>query len=273
MEPNSLSVLIIFSSFLFVYTLEFVTGRIPASPRPGRDALFTLVGLLSQGVLAGAVVGTLAGFTARHFLPGGAGALSGVSFLAAFLLIFFLQEFMHYWLHRYAHEWRWLWKVHRTHHSAQQLNAGVLYRYNVFWVLMLPQTWVGAFATYYGQHDAYVLAVMLTYFNNLLTHTNYRWDLWLREKTPWAAPLWRVIERTITLPDAHHAHHAYGKTAHPNGNYAVTLFLFDRMFGTAKIPNSRQDMYGLPISSRLHWAEELFWPVIRRPLLPKKAAR
>jgi sterol desaturase/sphingolipid hydroxylase (fatty acid hydroxylase superfamily) len=91
----------------------------------------------------------------------------------------------------------------------------------------------------------------------------------LREKFPRTEPLWRVLERYITLPDTHHAHHAYGKGAHPNGNYAVTLFVFDRWFGTAKIPNQRQRQFGLPISKRLHWAEELLWPLVRKPLLPK----
>ena len=128
---------------------------------------------------------------------------------------------------------------------------------------------MGAFAVYFGQAEAYVAAIMITFLTNVLTHSNFRWDLWLRNKMPWGEPLWWVIERVITLPDTHHAHHAYGKSAHPNGNYAVTLFIFDVIFGTAKIPNSRQQQYGLPISPRLHWAEELLWPVVKKPLLPK----
>ena len=176
---------------------------------------------------------------------------------------------LHYWIHRYAHEWRWLWKIHRTHHSAQQLNVGVVYRYNIFWVMLLPQSWVGAFAFYLGLGEAYAAAVMVTFLTNVLTHTNYRWDLWLRQRMPWSEPLWWLIERVITLPDTHHAHHAYGKGAHPNGNYAVTLFIYDVVFGTAKIPNRKQENFGLPISPRLHWAEELLWPLVRKPLLPR----
>ena len=84
--------------------------------------------------------------------------------------------------------------------------------------------------------------------------------------------MWRVLEYVVTLPDAHHAHHAYGKGAHPNGNYAITIFAFDHLFGTAKIVNQRQTQYGLPIAKRLHWGEELFWPLVRKPLLPKPAS-
>ena len=96
-----------------------------------------------------------------------------------------------------------------------------------------------------------------------------------RKKMPWSEPLWWLVERVITIlhtHHSHHAHHAYGKAAHPNGNYAVTLFIYDIIFGTAKIPNRKQENYGLPISPRLHWAEELMWPLIKKPLLPKTAS-
>lgn len=73
----------------------------------------------------------------------------------------------------------------------------------------------------------------------------------------------------MTLPDTHHVHHAYGKSAHPNGNYAVTIFLFDVLFGTAKFPRQEQATFGLPVAHRLHWAEELFWPLVKKPLLPR----
>lgn len=261
----------VFGVFTLAFGLEWTSGRVQRGPRPLRDILFTLVGLLSQGFISGAVIGSLAGYIVIQFWGDYAGSLSHISFLAAFVFILFTEEMAHYWLHRYAHEWRWLWKIHRTHHSAQQLNVGVIYRYNIFWVMILPQSWMGAFAIYFGQAHAFAAAIMVTFFTNVLTHSNFRWDLWLRKKMPWSEPLWYVIERLITLPDTHHAHHAYGKTANPNGNYAVTLFLFDVIFGTAKIPNSKQENYGLPISPRLHWGEELFWPVVRKPLLPKPA--
>ena len=259
----------VFGVFILAFAIEWLGGRIGQAPRPGRDLLFTLSGMFSQTVISGAAIGAIAGYVAMQIWDGAAGSLAHITFWKAFLFIFITEELVHYWIHRYAHEWRWLWKIHRTHHSAQQLNTGVIYRYNVFWVMLLPQSWMGAFAIYLGQADAYVAAIMITFITNVLTHSNYRWDLWLREKMPWSQPLWWVLERVITLPDTHHAHHAYGKSAHPNGNYAVTLFIFDIMFGTAKIPNSKQQHYGLPISSRLHWAEELLWPLVRKPLLPK----
>jgi len=270
MDPLVLLGIVVVVIFIFAFGIELIGGRITAAPRPKRDIAFMFTGMAAQSILSGAIVGTALGYLIAQIWPANAGSFSHISFAIAFPAIWIFQEFAHYWVHRYAHEWRWMWKLHRTHHSAQQLNMAVVYRYNIFWVLLLPQGWFGAFAVYFGQVDAYVTAIMITYLVNLATHSNYRWDLWLREKMPWTEPMWWVVERIITLPDTHHAHHAYGKSAHPNGNYAVTIFLFDILFGTAKIPNSTQKNYGLPISTRLHWAEELFWPLVKKPLLPKR---
>lgn len=262
--------LIVIGSFLVMLALEWLGGRLGRSPRPLRDLTFMVFGLFSNMLVAGAAIGAFTGWLVVQLWPHGAGSLAQVPFWLAFPVIFLTEEMAHYWLHRASHQARWLWKIHRTHHSAQHLNVSVVYRYNFFWVFILPQTWMGAFAIYFGQAPAYFAAVLTTFFVNLTTHSSYRWDLWLRERTPhWLQPAWWLIERTVTLPDTHHAHHAYGKEAHPNGNYAVTVFLFDVIFGTAKIPNTRQTRYGLPISPRLHWAEELLWPVVRKPLLPK----
>ena len=265
--------LFVFSGFVVLFLLEMAGGKLKSSPRPLRDFGFTLFGMVSNLLIAGAAIGAFAGWLVAQLFPNHAGGLSHVGFWIAFPIIFLTEELAHYWLHRAAHEWRWLWKIHRTHHSAQQLNAGVIYRFNFFWVFMLPQTWMGAFAAYFGLLEPYIAAIMITFIVNLTTHSSYRWDCWLRQRTPFFEKGWWLLERVITLPDTHHAHHAYGKTAHPNGNYAVTVFLFDVIFGTAKIPHSEQTRYGLPISERLHWAEELLWPLVKKPLLPKPVAQ
>jgi sterol desaturase/sphingolipid hydroxylase (fatty acid hydroxylase superfamily) len=268
-DPQLFTALFVLLVFILAYGLEFILGRTRASRRPLRDALFTLAGMSSHVVFSSALIAGAAAATASWLWPDSAGALAHIAFFPAFLTIFIVEEFLHYIIHRYAHEWRWLWKIHRTHHSGLDLNVGVIYRYNVFWVLLLPQTWIGAFAVYLGQGWAFATAVLITYCVNVATHSNFRWDLWLLQRCPWLTPFWRVFEKIITTPDAHHAHHAYGKTGHTNGNYAVTLFIFDVLLGTAKLPHSKQSNYGLPISERLHWAEELFWPLVKKPLAPK----
>lgn len=262
--------LFMIGAFALAMTAECIAGRIQNAHRPRQDLLYNLATFFTQPIMTGVIVASIAASVMRLLLPGSADAWLEVSPWLVFAIVFPLNEFCHYWVHRFAHEWRWLWKLHRTHHSGMDMNATLIYRYNIFWPLLTPQTWIGSIAIYLGQTKAFLAAALITYLVNVGTHLSFRWDLSLREKFPASEPFWRVLERIITLPDAHQAHHAYGaEQAHPNGNYAVTIFLYDILFGTAKLPVQRQEKFGLPISPRLHWAEELFWPVVKKPLRPK----
>lgn len=268
MPPETLVGVIVFGAFLVAALIELACGHFLQTRRPLRDALFVLAGIGAQTMLSGLVVGGAVGFLLVALLPDSAGGLSGLPFWPSFFVYWVLVEFLHYWLHRWSHENKWFWKLHRTHHTALDLNVGVVFRYNVFWTMVLPQAWLGVAAVYVGQAPAFAAATLTTYFVNLMTHTSFRWDLWLRERFPRTEPVWRIVEQVITLPDTHHAHHAYGASGHMNGNYAVTIFAFDTIFGTARIPNTRQKKFGLATARRFHWADELFWPVVRKPMLP-----
>lgn len=261
---------VMITAFFCAMLAEFSAGRIQRSNRPKQDLLFNVAAFFTQPIMTGLIVASIGGFGMRLAFPGNANALEDMSVLLAFAIIFPLNEFCHYWVHRFAHEWRWLWKLHRTHHSGMDMNATLIYRYNLFWPLVVPQTWIGSAAMYLGLTEAFFAAALITYLVNVGTHLSFRWDLALRERFPGSEPLWHVLERVITLPDAHQAHHAWGaQQAHPNGNYAVTIFAYDILFGTAKLPVKRQEKFSLPISPRLPWSEELLWPLVRRPLLPK----
>lgn len=268
MSEREIIASIVSSGFILVFLTELLSGKFKGVSRPWRDGGFMLAGLTAHAAMSTPLIGFLAGMLAIYLLPNQTGALADTNFWLAFGVIFFTQELMHYWLHRLTHEKEWLWKLHRTHHTAENMNTGVIWRYNVFWTLCLPQVWMLPFAIYLGLGLPCVLAGMVTFFGNMLTHTAFRWDLWLRKKMPWSEPAWKIIERVITLPDTHHAHHAWGPGSHLNGNYATTLFIFDTVFGTAKIPNREQKRIGLPKGRNINWAEELFWPVIRKPEAP-----
>ena len=262
---------VMISAFALAMTAEVVAGRIQAARRAKKDLLYNVATFFTQPIISGVIVAGIGAAIMTRVFPNHAGSLSQLSPWLVFAIVFPLNELCHYWVHRLAHEKRWLWKLHRTHHSGMDMNASLLYRYNIFWPMIVPQPWIGTIVMYLGHTEAFLAASLITYLVNVLTHMSFRWDLVLRERFPRSEPLWRVLERIITLPDAHQAHHAYGaEQAHPNGNYAVTLFFYDIIFGTAKLLVKRQEKFGLPISPRLHWAEELFWPVIRKPLLPKK---
>jgi sterol desaturase/sphingolipid hydroxylase (fatty acid hydroxylase superfamily) len=254
----SLWIVVIFAVMLVT---EIVGGFHSRGRQSLKDGLFALAGLSVQTLVTPPLVAFLVGILLDRFFPHSANRFSNASFWAVFPLWFGAEEFCHYWLHRWSHEWRWLWKLHRTHHSAARLNVGVIFRYNVFWTLLLPQIWFGAAAVHLGLLHVFAVSTLITFIVNVLTHTSYRWDLALR-RLPGMNPMFNLLEKIVTLPDTHHAHHGMGRSAHMRGNYAVTIFLFDVLLGTARIPRARQDRFGLP--GRFDWKEELFWPVLRK---------
>jgi len=248
--------------FAVMLGAELIGGIHAKGRQTVRDWLFALTGLSFQTLVTPPLVAVAVGFLFNSFFPHSTNRFASAPFWAVFPFWFVAEEMGHYWLHRWSHEWRWLWKLHRTHHSAERLNVGVIFRYNVFWTFLIPQTWFGAVAVHLGLLDVFAASTLITFIVNILTHTAYRWDLWLR-RLPGMNPFFNVLEKVVTLPDTHHAHHGMGRKAHMRGNYAVTIFLFDTLFGTSRIPRARQERFGLP--GRFDWKEELAWPVLRRP--------
>lgn len=231
-----------------------------------KGSSFAIAGIAAHALVAAPVIAVVLGLVFNHVFPNTRNALAHTSFWLVFPVYFIVEEFCHYWLHRWAHEWRWLWKLHRTHHSASRLNVLVLYRYNIFWTVLLPQAWFGAIAVHLGLLEVFMVSTAITFTVNALTHTAYRWDLALRRWPVMDAAL-NVIEKFITLPDTHHAHHGLGRHGHARGNYAVTIFWFDVLLGTAKFPHARQERFGLP--GQFDWKEELFWPLFRKGMIRK----
>lgn len=272
MNPGQELGLYIVAAFVLFFVAELVTGRITHSRQPARDGMFSVVGVFAQTALAGPVLGATTGWLLAMLLPASAGQWSHWPFWPAFLLFLMLEDFLHYWLHRYSHEWRWLWKLHRTHHSGTAMNVGLVFRYNIFWTLLLPQSWISALLLYMGLPEVFLAVTAVAFGVNLVTHCSARWDLWLLRQFPALTPLWLAFARVITTPDTHHAHHGMGRNAHARGNYAVTFFLWDTLFGTGRIPMAEQTAIGLPHSGRLHWAEELFWPLVRKPVQGRPVA-
>jgi sterol desaturase/sphingolipid hydroxylase (fatty acid hydroxylase superfamily) len=263
MSSQEWSGLIIAGMFITGFAIErWLARRRRAAGLGRRDYVLALSGIGGQA-LSSRVNGLLFGALLVWLLPGGAGSLREAPFWPAFFLIWISEEFCFYWVHRWAHTKRWLWKLHRTHHSAGQLGILVTFRYNVFWPLLQPQGWFAAIAVYLGLLHVYLPFVLMTYTIGVLTHVPWRWDLALHRQR-WLRPFMWLLERVITLPDTHHAHHGLGRHGRIRGNYATSLLLWDVIFGTAYFPHARQERFGLG-QKQFDWKEEAFWPLVRRP--------
>lgn len=258
---------LIFVIFLATLFVEIIGGRHKWSRDSLKGGAFAVVSVIMQFSVSTPVVAFIVSLALDALLPNSENRFAGASFWLVFPVVFVAEEFCHYWIHRWAHEKRWLWKLHRTHHSARELNALVLFRFNIFWTAMQPQLWFGAAMLHLGLVEVFAAGSLIAFIVNVFTHTSYRWDLAMR-KWPGMNPVFNVLEKIITLPDTHHAHHGLGKLANAKGNYAVTIFLFDTLLGTGKWPRAKQERFGLP--GNFDWREELFWPIVRKGLVREK---
>ena len=99
-------------------------------------------------------------------------------------------------------------------------------------------------------------------------HSDIKWDAPLY-RIPWLSPIMWVVERTISTPATHHAHHgrhADDPAVNYKGNYGNLLFFWDVLFGTAHITRKYPSEIGLMddrIHGQEHWAHQMFFPVVQ----------
>jgi sterol desaturase/sphingolipid hydroxylase (fatty acid hydroxylase superfamily) len=191
------------------------------------------------------------------------GALGGISVFAALALFLVLDDMMQYWWHRASHSFSWLYNLHRAHHNARYMSVRLVYRNNIIYYAMMPSIWFSAILIYLGLGWFYAgyLIVKLAVVTG--AHSDIKWDAPLY-RIPWLSPLMWVVERTISTPATHHAHHgryADDPAVNYKGNYGNLLFFWDVLFGTAKVTRTYPQSYGVENLPDATLGQQLLWPV------------
>ena len=198
-------------------------------------------------------------------LPQYHNAFSGMTLWASALFVLVGDDLLQYWYHRKAHEWTWLWKLHRPHHSSREMGVLVSYRNAVLYYVLMPNIWWLGMATYFGLYREMIIAIILKQLIVTAAHSEARWDAFLyKYKT--LNPLAWVIERFISTPATHFAHH--GKSpedgiSNPNGNYSNMFFLWDVIFRTARITRKYPEIYGIADDPDDNWRSHLYYPFVK----------
>ena len=181
--------------------------------------------------------------------------------IAAFLI---LDDLTQYWWHRFSHVNKKMWKLHRPHHVVEEMGVLVTYRNAILYYAFMPGIWFSGLLIYLGMGYIYLFYLPIKLIIILLAHSETKWDkLLYRYKV--LSPLAWVIERTISTPSTHFAHHgltAEDGVSHPNGNYGNLLFIWDVIFGTAKITRKYPSKFGAWNQLKEPWYVQLFFPLI-----------
>ena len=185
--------------------------------------------------------------------------------LLAVLLV--ADDLTQYLWHRLSHT-SVLWPLHRAHHSAAYMGVRVVYRNNAFYYALMPGLWLSGILVFLGFGWVYVSYTVVKLSVIIGAHSAVRWDQWLYRQR-WLAPLAWLVERTISTPATHFAHHALVQDdgiGHYTGNYGNLLFIWDVLFGTAHFSRRYPSAYGLA-DDRKHgpepWLAQLVFPLMR----------
>lgn len=263
MKPEYLAVLAVYTSFVLLETVFTGFLRKPGQTRgDGWVELasgFGLVLLIQPMAVAGG------GLLASLVAPQAEGMLSGWPVLAQLGLLLIFDDLSQYWWHRASHSIPWLYKLHRPHHNAEYLSIRVVYRNNLFYYMAMPGLWLSGALIWLGLgwiYAAYLVVKMSVIF---AAHSDVRWDEPLY-RIKWLSPLMWLVERTISTPATHAAHH--GKHAddgitHYKGNFGNLLFFWDVLFGTAKIQRRYPEKLGVENLPPTSIGEQLIWPLVR----------
>jgi sterol desaturase/sphingolipid hydroxylase (fatty acid hydroxylase superfamily) len=155
-------------------------------------------------------------------------------------LLFFLvtHDLYIYWMHRWQHKNKFLWRIHEAHHSPKKVDWLSGSRSHAIEILInqtiefLPIVLLGS------PVEVIAYKGLMSASWGMYIHSN------LNVKTGW-------LQKIINGPEMHRWHHSTGKGR--NRNFATKLAIWDWIFGTAYLPETKPDEYGLKTFFPAHY--------------------
>ncbi|MBU7589772.1 MAG: sterol desaturase family protein [Sphingopyxis terrae] len=258
---SSLIVVAIYGGFCL---LELIRTRLFAKPEQSRhDGIIEIVSTFTLLIATQPAILLIVGALGHAWFPQYEGALAHAPWYAALALFLVFEDMMQYWWHRASHSTAWLYNLHRAHHNARYMSVRLVYRNNIIYYAMMPSIWFAGVLVYLGLGWFYAFYLIVKMAVIIGAHSDVAWDAPLYRIRALAPVMW-VVERTISTPATHHAHHgrhADDPAVNYKGNFGNLLFFWDVLFGTAKITRSYPQSYGVENLPPATLGQQLLWPI------------
>ena len=261
MQTYSIVILAIFAGFGLLELWR--TQLFSKSEQTRDDGIVEIVSMAALTIFTQPMILFLSAGLMALVAPQWAGALSDIPVLAAIALFLVLDDMTQYWWHRASHSFSWLYNLHRAHHNARYMSVRLVYRNNLFYYAMMPGLWLSGALIYLGLGWVYAGYLVVKMAVIIGAHSDVAWDRPLY-RIKWLSPVMWLVERTISTPATHHAHHgrhADDPAVNYKGNFGNLLFFWDVLFGTAKITRQYPTSYGVENLAPASLGQQLMWPV------------
>ncbi|KAG8200882.1 hypothetical protein JTE90_015786 [Oedothorax gibbosus] len=137
-------------------------------------------------------------------------------------------DFLYYWAHRASHEINFLWACHQVHHSSEDYNLSTALRQSVL------QSY---FLSVFNLPLAFAIPPSAYLVHNTF---NLLYQFWIHTE---AIQTIGPLEYILNTASHHRVHHGRNRYC-IDKNYAGTLIIWDRLFGTFE-PENEEVVYGL----------------------------
>ncbi len=193
---------------------------------------FFLFSLVAYNAISNVAVKAFADFLALFGIENTVAiSINTLPYWAQLLALFILADFVQWNTHRLLHRVPWLWEFHKVHHSVKEMGFAAHLRFHWMETIVyktiqyLPLAMIG-----FGIDD-FLLVHLFTLAIGHLNHANLGWN-------------YGVLKYVFNNPKMHIWHHSKKIPAgHKYGvNYALTLSLWDYLFGTASLPHEGRDI-------------------------------
>jgi sterol desaturase/sphingolipid hydroxylase (fatty acid hydroxylase superfamily) len=173
------------------------------------------------------------------------------------VLAIVLGDLCVYGIHRLEHTVPWLWRFHAVHHSAEEMDWLVAFRFHPIDLLLVRLASLVPLVALNVTPAAIALFVAVFGWQSWLVHANVR--------LPYGPLRWILVS-----PEFHHWHHSAEREAY-DSNYASVIACWDVLFRTVHLPRGRQPLrYGVEERIPAGWVNRFFHPFRRATRRPDR---
>ena len=157
-----------------------------------------------------------------------------------------IGDFIGYWRHRLEHT-RFLWPAHAVHHSDTNMTWLALERFHP----------INRVSTFIIDNSALILLGFPAYALLVYTAVKHYYGYLIHADLPWT---YGRLGNVFVSPVMHRWHHSIEPSAYQT-NFATVFSIFDRMFGTYRVPGMPDTLLGVESHKGKGVIAQLLYPL------------